>query len=30
MTIGEIEKDIPNGFHDAVLKQITIDYIARG
>ncbi|MDP3110722.1 MAG: hypothetical protein Q8M71_01290 [Thermodesulfovibrionales bacterium] len=29
MTIEEIEKELPNGFHDAVLTKIAIDYEKR-
>jgi hypothetical protein len=29
MTIEEIEKNLPNGFHDAILNKINIDYIRR-
>lgn len=29
MTIDEIEMKLPNGFHDASLKKIHIDYIKR-
>ena len=28
MTIEEIETNLPNGFHDAVLKKINIDYVS--
>ena len=29
MTIEEIERSLPNGFHDAKLKRIDIDYVKR-
>jgi hypothetical protein len=29
MTIKEIESNLPNGFHDANLKTISIDYVTR-
>jgi hypothetical protein len=29
MTIFEIEQSLPNGFHDASLKRIDIDYVSR-
>jgi len=29
MTLAEIDKLLPNGFHDADLMSLTIDYVAR-
>lgn len=29
MTLHEIERDLPNGFHDAEVSQITVDFASR-
>jgi hypothetical protein len=29
MTLVEIENSLPNGFHDALLKKVSVDYLKR-
>ncbi len=29
MRINEIENELPNGFHDSIIKRINIDYISK-
>ena len=29
MNIEDIEKTLPNGFHDAILQRLNIDYINK-
>jgi hypothetical protein len=29
MTFEELDKDLPNGFHDALVKKITLDFLDR-
>ncbi|MBI3661719.1 MAG: hypothetical protein HY234_01520 [Acidobacteria bacterium] len=29
MTFGEVEKELPNGFHDAYILSIDLDYVHR-